>query len=124
MNATETTQLTGPALANLIDSATSAAAPDDDHAQICLWFDGVAGRGPYAGDTVGVESATVTTHPPGGGVCRGGDHVDYRFYLADWRAKGRAAKVRKAWRLIDAALAWSAENLAAIDHPVDGDEAD
>ncbi len=109
-------QLTGPALADRINEAAQTAEADHDHMQVCLWFDGVAERGPYAGETPGVASATVTTHGSGGGVARGGDHIDYQIYLEDWQRWPRGRRVRKAWTLIDAALSWSANNLAAVDH--------
>jgi hypothetical protein len=110
MNATETAQLTGPNLADKIDAAVSSAEAEHERAQICLWFDGIAERGEYAGCSVGVEHASVSTHRSGGGIARGGEHLDFQVDLAKWRGWSRHQKVRFAWRLIDAGLRFTAEN--------------
>lgn len=110
MNATETAQLTGTKLADQIDTAIAAAEAEHEQAQICLWLDGVAERGEYAGCSVGVEYASVSTHRFGGGIARGGEHLDCQVDLAKWRGLTRRQKVRLAWRLIDAGLRYTAES--------------
>lgn len=79
-----------------------------EHLQVCLWFasEEEVERLDHCPEVWPVSGYEIARHAAGGGIARGGDHIDYSIEPDDPRGSIELARL-----LLDGADAYAAENM-------------
>jgi hypothetical protein len=102
-------ELTREELAAAIEEERAGLQPGQ-HLQVCLWFAATedVAEMDESPEVWPVGGVTVTAHDAGGGIARGGDHIDFAVESDDTRTSAELAGL-----FLAAADGWAAENLCS-----------